>query len=159
MAADPHQTAPEAAPQDETAELARKLLDLWQDHLSALAQDPTLLGQALKLMAAYSPLPWPQPGMSPTGGAGFAPFPNQFPGGPFAPGFPFGVPAAAPRPAPAAAAPDAGAGSVGELRRRLAELEGRLAELERSGGGPKSARKRAARKGNAGPRARAAKGG
>src|ERR1043166_1516758 len=120
MAADPHNAA-----QGDMPELARKLLDLWQDHLSALAQDPTLMAQALKLMAAYTPFPWPQPGMAPTGGPGFAP--SSFPGFPFA-GFPAG-PAA--RPAPAAAAPDAGAGAVGELRRRLAELEGRLAELER----------------------------
>jgi hypothetical protein len=144
MAADPQQAARSAAMQDEMqAELqtlARKLLDLWQDHVSALAQDPTLMAQALKLMAAYAPFPWP--GMSPTGGPGFAP--NPFAGGQF-PGFQFGGPgAAAPGPAPAAAAPDAGAGPVGELRRRLAELEGRLAELE--GGRPaKPARKRAAK--------------
>jgi hypothetical protein len=149
MAADPQQATRSAAMQDEMqAELqtlARKLLDLWQDHVSALAQDPTLMAQALKLMAAYAPFPWPQPGMSPIGGPGFAPNPfagGQFPG--FAAGFPFGgVPgAAAPGPAPAAAAPDAGAGAVGELRRRLAELEGRLAELE---GPRKPARKRAAK--------------
>src|SRR4029453_4813634 len=127
MAADPQQAARSAAMQDEMqAELqalARKLLDLWQDHVSALAQDPTLMAQAWKLMAAYAPFPWPQPGMSPTGGPGFAPNPfaaGQFPG--FAPGFQFGG-AAAPGAAPAAAAPDAGAGAVGELRRRLAELE------------------------------------
>src|SRR6185503_9694030 len=135
MAADPQQAARSAAMQDEMqAELqtlARKLLDLWQDHVSALAQEPTLMAQALKLMAAYAPFPWPQPGMSPTGGPGFAPFPNPFSGGLFAggqfPGFVPGFPgAAAPGAAPAAPAPDAGAGAVGELRRRLAELEGRL---------------------------------
>ena len=53
--------------QAELQALARKLLDLWQDHVSALAQDPTLMAQALKLMAAYAPFPWPQPGMAPTG--------------------------------------------------------------------------------------------
>src|SRR5689334_15911788 len=158
MVADPQQSArvaESAAMQDEMQALARKLLDLWQDHLSALAQDPTLMAQALKLMTAYSPFPWPpQPGTTPTGGTGFAPFP-----GPFAPGFPFGVPTAAPGPtapvstapvstaqaagpAPAAAAPDAGAGAMGELRRRVAELEGRIAELEQAGAA-KSARKRA----------------
>ncbi len=149
MAADPQQAARSAAMQDamqaELQALARKLLDLWQDHVSALAQDPTLMAQALKLMAAYAPFPWP--GMSPTGGAGLAP--NPFAGS--FPGFP--VSAAAPGPAPAAPAPDAGAGAVGELRRRLAELEGRLAELE--GGRPaKPARKRAAK-----PRPGTAKGG
>lgn len=154
MAADPQQSARAAHAaademQDQLQMLARKLLDLWQDHLSALAQDPTLMAQALKLMTAYSPFPWPQPGMAPTGGTGFASFPNQFPGGPFAPGFPFGgFPAAgaasgpAPGPAPAAAASDAGAGAVGELSRRVAELESRLAELERGGAG-KPARTRA----------------
>ena len=146
MAADPQQAARSAAMQDamqaELQTLARKLLDLWQDHVSALAQDPTLMAQALKLMAAYAPFPWPQPGMSPTGGPGFAP--NPFAAGQF-PGFQFGVPGAtAPGPTPAAAAPDAGAGAVGELGRRLAELEGRLAELE-GGGAAKPARKRAAK--------------
>ena len=67
MAADPQQAARSAAMQDEMQaelqSLARKLLDLWQDHVSALAQDPTLMAQALKLMAAYTPFPWPQPGM------------------------------------------------------------------------------------------------
>src|SRR5262245_50958930 len=153
MAADSHNPA-----QEQMQELARKLLDLWQDHLSALAQDPTLMAQALKLMAAYSPFPWPQPGMAPTGGTGFAPFPTgQF--GPFSAGVPFGVPPAGP--APAAAAPDAGAGAVGELRRRLAELEGRLAELERGGaaGATKPARKRAPHKGSGRAGAGAAKGG
>jgi hypothetical protein len=179
MAADPQQSAPSgqsAAMQEEAQQqlqsLARKLLDLWQDHVSALAQDPALMAQALQLMAAYSPFPWTQQGMSPTGGPGFAPFANQPPGGqgpagPF-PGFPPNVPfggfpaggAAGPAagPTPAAAAPDAGAGTVGELRRRLAELEGRLAELER-GGAAKPARKRAARKGDGGARTRPAKGG
>src|SRR6185503_12098382 len=103
MAADPQQAARSAAMQDamqaELQTLARKLLDLWQDHLSALAQDPTLMAQALKLMAAYSPFPWP--GMNSTGGPGFAPFPagqfppsqfpaGPFPAGPFPGGFPFG---------------------------------------------------------------------
>ena len=179
MPADPQQSARAAhaaAAQDEMQEqlqaLARKLLDLWQDHLSALAQDPALMAQALKLMSAYAPFPWPQAGTTPTGGSGFAPFPSQFPGGPFG-GFPFGgFPATAPgtEPGPearskpgsaaAAAAPDAGAGAVGELRRRVAELEGRLAELERDAGKPgdkgaaKPARKRAP-----GARARPRKGG
>jgi hypothetical protein len=144
--------------QDEMQALARKLLDLWQDHLSALAQDPTLMAQALKLMTAYSPFPWPpQPGTAPTGGTGFAPFPGSFPGS-FAAGFPFGgfpVSTSAGQTAgaaPATAAPDAGAGAVGELRRRVAELEGRIAELEQAGAA-KPARKRAAR-----ARARAPKG-
>jgi hypothetical protein len=160
MAADPQQSAGAARTaamqeemQAELQVLARKLLDLWQDHISALAQDPTLMAQALKLMSAYAPFPWLQPGAAPTGGTGFAPFPNQFQGGPF-PGFPFGAPAGpAFGAATAAAAPDAGDGAVGELRRRVAELEGRLAELER-GGKPKPARKRAAK-----PRAGTPKGG
>jgi hypothetical protein len=62
MAADPHQNAPSgpsAEMQDQLQALARKLLDLWQDHVSALAQDPQLMAQALRLMAAYPPFPWP----------------------------------------------------------------------------------------------------
>ena len=51
MAADPQQAARSAAMQDEMQALASKLLDLWQDHVSALAQDPALMAQALKLMA------------------------------------------------------------------------------------------------------------
>ena len=46
MAADPTNAAASQANQDPHSELARKLLDLWQDHLSALAQDPTLMAQA-----------------------------------------------------------------------------------------------------------------
>ncbi|HNB25523.1 MAG TPA: hypothetical protein PLR41_01065 [Alphaproteobacteria bacterium] len=137
-------------------ELSRKLLDLWQDHLSALAQDPTLLAQALKLMSAAPPFSWlpgypPQgfgagfgmPGAAAEGGTGFAqpasPFPFGWPFAPgsTAPGTPFAAGAAAGA-APAAAASGAGAGDLGQLRARLAELEGRLAKLER-GAGPQSA--------------------
>src|SRR5688572_6413722 len=82
MAADPQNAAASQANQD----LARKLLDLWQDHLSALSQDPTLMAQALKLMAAYNPFQAfpqmfpgaPPGGAAPFGGSGFAP-PAGFP--------------------------------------------------------------------------------
>ncbi|HWA47439.1 MAG TPA: hypothetical protein VG742_04150 [Dongiaceae bacterium] len=114
-------------------ELSRKLLDLWQDHLSAVAQDPDLLAQALKLMSA-APFAW-MPGFAAPnasqGGAGFAQSANPFPSGIFGGGFagPASSPPAAGS-ATAAAASAAGADDVGQLRRRLAELEGRLARLE-----------------------------
>lgn len=120
-----------AGDQERLQELSRKLLDLWQDHLSAVAQDPNLLAQALKLMTA-APFAWmpgfPGAGFSNQGGAGFAqsanPFQSGLFGGPFAPA---ASPAGA---ATAAAASDAGADDVEQLRRRLAQLEGRLAQLE-----------------------------
>jgi len=139
-----------AGDQERLQDLSRKLLDLWQDHLSAVAQDPNLLAQALKLMTA-APFAWmpgfPPAGFSNQGGPGFAqsanPFqPGNFGGGIF--GGPF-APAASPAgAATAAAASDAGADDVEQLRRRLAQLEGRLAQLEgaksKSGAsGPKAA--------------------
>jgi hypothetical protein len=123
-----------AGPADDQARLqalSRKLLDLWQDHLSATAQDPNLLAQALKLMTA-APMAW-MPGFPPTGfsnqgGPGFAQFPNPFQSGLFG-GQPPASSATAGT-ATAAAASAAGADDVEQLRRRLAELEGRLAQLE-----------------------------
>jgi hypothetical protein len=128
-----------AGPADDQArlqELSRKLLDLWQDHLSAVAQDPNLLAQALKLMTAapFSGMPgFPPTGFSNQGGPGFAQSSNPFQPGIFGAGIFGGQPpatAAKTGAATAAAASAAGADDVGQLRRRLAELEGRLAQLE-----------------------------
>ena len=105
-------------------ELSRKLLDLWQDHLSALAQDPTLLAQALKLMTAAAPFSWPPgnplqafgagfglPGAAAEGGTGFAQPASPFPfGWPFGPGSTQGSGQA---PVHAGAAGDAGAVAKG----------------------------------------------
>ena len=172
-----------ATDQARLQELSRKLLDLWQDHLSAVAQDPNLLAQALKLMTA-APFAW-MPGFSPEGGPGFAQSPNPFQPGPFQPGpfqpgpfqpgpfqpgpfqpgpFQPGIfdgpfaPAAKAGTAPAAAASAAGADDVEQLRRRLAELEGRLAQLEGGAAKPGTGSKPGkARSGVGKPRRRAAK--
>lgn len=133
---DPSDAADPAGDQARLQELSRKLLDLWQDHLSAVAQDPDLLAQALKLMTA-APFAWmpgfPAPNFS-QGGAGFAqpasPFPSGIFGGGFAAPTAAQTTAAQTGTAPAAAASAAGADDVGQLRRRLAELESRLAQLE-----------------------------
>jgi hypothetical protein len=157
-----------ATDQARLQELSRKLLDLWQDHLSAVAQDPNLLAQALKLMTA-APFAW-MPGFSPEGGPGFAQSPNPLQPGPFQPGsfqsgpFQPGIfggpfaPAAKAGTAPAAAASAAGADDVEQLRRRLAELEGRLAQLEGGAAKPGTGSKPGKAKSGVGkPRRRAAK--
>jgi hypothetical protein len=149
-----------AGDQARLQELSRKLLDLWQDHLSAVAQDPNLLAQTLKLMTA-APFAW-MPGFQPAsssnqGGPGFAQPPNPFQPGIF--GGPFAPPAAAAPSskagtAAAAAASAAGADDVEQLRRRLAELEGRLAQLEsvQPKSGPKPSRAGGAGKAKPGTR-------
>jgi hypothetical protein len=156
---DQSDAADPAGDQARLQELSRKLLDLWQDHLSAVAQDPDLLAQALKLMTA-APFAW-MPGFPAQGGAGFAQPANPFPSGIFGGGF--ATPSAPPTTsqtgtAPAAAASAAGADDVGQLRRRLAELEGRLAQLEGSAAGSKPSGGGKPKPGAGKPRRRAAKG-
>jgi hypothetical protein len=107
-----------AAP--DAQELAQDWVTLWQSELSAMAADPemreswqTILGLWAGTMAAIiRGLPR---GFGHDGKAG--------PAGP----------ADAPRPAPAAAAPDARDVEIERLARHVAALERRLAELERGG--------------------------
>jgi hypothetical protein len=141
--------------------LARRLMDLWQEQMAAIAADPDLMRQ-MGLMMSASPLPAmmqgilqgmlagaPQAGVSPVDTA-----PGAKPGAAPNPGpNPFewwksdgsqtrlqgdrpqdGEPAGgASRPTAAAAASRPGGGELAELRRRLAGLETRLQELGEAG--------------------------
>lgn len=104
---------PVMAETPDTAALARRWLDLWEDELAAFAADPQLAGQLAGLLAAF---------------ARFA--------APAAPGDGATAPA---RPATAGPASGDGAGGVDQLARRLGAVERRLAVLERAG---RPARKR-----------------
>jgi pimeloyl-ACP methyl ester carboxylesterase len=86
--------------------LARDWITLWQTELAALALDREAQ-EAWRVLLSL----WP------AAAAAFLRAPPD-------------EPAAAPRPAPAAVPPDAGAAEVEHLRERLAELERRLAGLE-----------------------------
>jgi hypothetical protein len=135
--------------------LAQRYLDLWQDQLAALAADPEtsrLMGRSLQLWAGAGPAGWQaiwqaaadglkgQQGSSFDHGA-FAEFFKQ----------PAASPAQTRGAAPAGAASGLGDGDVAELRRRLAELETRFAEMApqpggTGGGAGKRTRKPRARK-------------
>jgi hypothetical protein len=86
--------------------LARRYLDLWQSQLAGLAADQALTEQIARLFAAAN--------------AQMAAILKANQGAPHAPT----------GPAPVAAAPQHGADDLGELRKRLAALEARVAELE-----------------------------
>jgi len=131
MAEDGKIPDPEATVED----LAKRLMDLWQEQMAAIAADPDLMRQMARMMAA-SPFPAMMQGimqgiLATTAGAGGS---NPYewwkstdakPGG-AKPSTPAGPQAAAPASQP-------GGGDLAELRRNLAGLEARLAEL---GGGP-----------------------
>jgi hypothetical protein len=133
--------------------LAQRYLDLWQDQLAALAADPEtsrLMGRSLQLWAGAGPAGWQaiwqaaadglkgQQGHSFDHGA-FAEFFKQ-PSGP----------AQTRGAAPAGAASGHGDDDVAKLRRRLAELEARVAEVAPKSGGTGGGAGKRARK----PRAR-----
>src|ERR1700755_1165596 len=88
--------------------LARRYLDLWLSQLAGLAADQALTEQIARLFAAAN--------------AQMAAVLQAHQGGPHA------TPASGG--APAAAASQHGADDLGELRKRLAALEARVAELE-----------------------------
>jgi hypothetical protein len=88
--------------------LARRYLDLWQSQLSGLAADQGLTEQIARLFAAAN--------------AQMAAVLQAHQGAPHA--------ATASGTAPAAAPPGHRADDLGELRKRLAALEARVAELE-----------------------------
>jgi hypothetical protein len=92
----------------EVDRLARRYLDLWQSQLSGLATDQALTEQIARLFAAAN--------------AQMAAILQAHQGASHA--------APATGTAPAAAAPQHGADDLGELRKRLAALEERVAELE-----------------------------
>jgi hypothetical protein len=102
--------APEQSDKADSAEfdrLARRYLDLWQSQLAGLAADQTLTEQIARLFAAAN--------------AQMAAILQANQGAPHAP---------ASGPPSVAAAPQHGADDLGELRKRLAALEARVAELE-----------------------------
>jgi hypothetical protein len=144
--------------------LAQRYLDLWQDQLAALAADPEtsrLMGRSLQLWAGAGPAGWQaiwqaaadglkgQQGSSFDHGA-FAEFFKQ----PSNPGSQQGG-GQARGAAPAGAASGHGDGDVAELRRRLAELEARVAEVAPQSGGTGGGAGKRTRK----PRARKVPGG
>jgi hypothetical protein len=147
MAEDGKKTGPETPPQTSVEELAKRLMDLWQEQMAAIAADPDLMRQMAQMMAA-SPYPAMMQGimqgfmaantqmspMGPAGNLGQNPYEwwkAQNGAGP--------QPSTETRPAPAAAASQPGGGDLAELRRNLAGLEARLAEL----GGPPGTGERA----------------
>jgi hypothetical protein len=108
---------PEEVASEALHDLARDWITLWQSELEALAVDR----EAQEAWCALLSL-WAGTAGAVFGGLprGLADDPRQRPA------------ATAPRPAPTVAAPDAGDTEVERLRERIAELERRLAGLERS---------------------------
>jgi hypothetical protein len=141
-----------AAGSPSVEDLARRLLDLWQEQMAAMAADPDLMRQ-MGLMMSASPLSAMLQGIvqgmmngAPATGGGSADShsaaspsggPNSFawwkPDAPRNPDT--SRPSQKPEARPAAAAPASrpGGGELAELRRRLAGLEARLQELGAAG--------------------------
>ncbi|MDQ7249853.1 hypothetical protein [Dongia sedimenti] len=120
--------------------MAKRLMDLWQEQMAAIAADPDLMRQMARMMAA-SPFPAMMQGMM-QGILGATPKPGETGQNPYEwwkadhgagtkPSTP--TPSAPAGPAPAAAASQPGGGDLAELRRHLAGLEARLAELGAAG--------------------------
>jgi hypothetical protein len=137
MAEDGNQTGPETAPQATVEDLAKRLMDLWQEQMAAIAADPDLMRQMAQMMAA-SPFPammqgimqgilaaGAQPPMGPVGTGGPNPYEWWKSDG--------AKPSTPARPPAPAAASQSGGGDLAELRRNLAGLEARLAELGAAG--------------------------
>ena len=129
-----------AAPSME--DLARRIMDLWQEQMAAIAADPDLMRQMAQMMAA-SPFPAMMQGIVQGMLAATASHPGA--ASPFTPPNPYAwwktdhgakiERGAAPvGPAPAAPASQPGGGDLAELRRNLAGLEARLRELQSAGG-------------------------
>ena len=135
-----------SAAMDETADLkalASRYLDLWEDQIAALAQDPALselfrawMGLAAMGVAGMGPVPW-------TGLAAGVRGDGRTEAKPSAGRTPVGTTAAA------AASVDRGHDLVG-VAERLAALEKRLARLESGGGKRPSAAGGGSRKGKSG---------
>ena len=135
-------------------DLARRIMDLWQEQMAAIAADPELMRQMARMMAA-SPFPAMMQGIvagmmaatrpeaAQTGLGGANPYewwkgadgqtkqPDQ---------------QAQTGPAPAAAASEPRGGDLDELRRNLAGLEARLKELAAEPDKPAAKPKRSSRK-------------
>ena len=104
---------PKPGPESDFDRLARRYLDLWQNQLSELASDQALTEQVARLFAAAN--------------AQVASAIQAAQGGPNARS---SAPTGQAGSASAAAASQHGADDVGELRKRVAALEHRIAELE-----------------------------
>jgi hypothetical protein len=100
-------------PTAEFDRLARRYLDLWQSQLAGLAADPALTEQIVRLFAAAN--------------AQVASAIQAAQGAPHATTASTGT-------APFAAPSRDGADDLGELRKRVADLEARLAQLENKRG-------------------------
>ena len=96
--------------------LARRYLDLWQSQLSGLSADPALTEQIARLFAAAN--------------AQVASAIQAAQAGAHAASAAASSPGSAPGAASSSAASQHGADDLGELRKRLAALEARIAELE-----------------------------
>jgi hypothetical protein len=133
----PEHTAEPPKPED----LARRIMDLWQEQMAAIAADPDLMRQMARMMAA-SPFPAmmqgmvagmmaaSQPGAAGAGVGGTGPY-EWWKGADGQTRQPDPTPSGS---APAAAAPEPGGGDLAELRRNLAGLEARLGELGAAAG-------------------------
>src|SRR5690348_11905121 len=143
MAEDGKKTGPETPRESSVEDLARRLMDLWQEQMAAIAADPDLMRQMAQMMAA-SPFPAMMQGIMQGVLAATA---KTGPQNPYewwkADGPKPSAPAGA---APAAPAPQSGGGDLAELRRNLAGLEARLAELGEGGTAAPAKPKRPARK-------------
>ena len=130
MAEDGKKTGPETP---SVEDLARRLMDLWQEQMAAIAADPDLMRQMAQMMAA-SPFPAMMQGIMQGVLAATAKPAGQNPYEWWKQDHGAGAkPSAAARPAAAAAASEPGGGDLAELRRNLAGLEARLAELGAAG--------------------------
>jgi hypothetical protein len=115
----PPETASQADPVADLQQLARDWITLWQSELAATAVDREAQEGVQTLLAMWAG----------AAGAMLSAMPRSHDAGPFGARAP-----AAPRPAAAAAAPDARDAEIERLGRLVGELERRLAELERKGG-------------------------
>jgi hypothetical protein len=129
------------------AVLAREYLDLWEDHLAAMAADPALAGQSARFFETMGGV---EAAANPMATAQMAAMAQQFmtlaglaaggntSDGPTKP--------TSSGTAPAAAASGDGAQQLADLASRLAALEERLDRLETGGGGARRGAKPAAGK-------------
>lgn len=110
----------------EIKELAKRYLDLWQDHVSGLTNDPEWMAAITRLFSTFSAMQTADAAAKPD----FEAF-NAWLGGTLENSQ---SEAAASRPAASTEPPADGGHDIHELERRVAALEKRLAELEPGNG-------------------------